>query len=228
MSVPSSNAATDLESLTLAQLLCTRLCHDLAGPVGAVAAGVELAGDDPSQIDEETLGLIGSSSAAASRKLKFLRAALGVPAAAAAESGNLRALVEGYLEAAAGRAGVPELQWPTDSELSAGADTLGPSVTTIALNLLLLVVEALPACRRLTLQITTTPSATIVVEGQGEPQRAAAWRSDVHDAATLAASTALSPKTIQPFLAGRIARAAGGAITLQNEPAVLRAIFQVG
>ena len=68
------------DPLLLAQLLCTRLCHDLAGPVGAVAAGVELTAGDPSQVDAETLGLIGNSSAAATRKLKFLRAALGVPA----------------------------------------------------------------------------------------------------------------------------------------------------
>ncbi len=61
--------------LELAQLLCTRLCHDLAGPVGAVAAGVELIGGDPAQADLETLGLIGNSSAAASLKLKFMRAA---------------------------------------------------------------------------------------------------------------------------------------------------------
>ena len=39
---------TDLE---LAQLLCTRLCHDLAGSIGAVAAGVELIGGDHTQID---------------------------------------------------------------------------------------------------------------------------------------------------------------------------------
>ncbi len=59
---------TDLE---LARLLCTRLCHDLAGPIGAVAAGVELIGQDPSMADAETISLIGDSSGAASRKLRF-------------------------------------------------------------------------------------------------------------------------------------------------------------
>ncbi len=226
MSPSPPDAETDSESLILAQLLCTRLCHDLAGPVGAVAAGVELAAGDPAQVDEETLGLIGSSSAAASRKLKFLRAALGVPAAAATDSANLRLLVEGYLEAVAGRGGVPDLLWPSDKDLAALGERLGSLATAVSLNLLLLVMEALPACRRLQLRASTVPSVAIVVEGQGDPQRAAAWRPEVRAAAMLAQTTPLSPKTIQPFLAGRIARAAGGGITLQNEPALLRAVFQ--
>ena len=100
-----SDSAND--PLLLAQLLCTRLCHDLAGPVGAVAAGVELAAGDPSQVDAETLDLIGNSSVAASRKLKFLRTALGVPGAASSVLGDLSTLIEGYLSATAGRGGDP-------------------------------------------------------------------------------------------------------------------------
>jgi len=226
MSVPAPPAAIPVDSLTLVQLLCTRLCHDLAGPVGAVAAGVELAGGDPSQVDEETLGLIGSSSAAASRKLKFLRAALGVPAAGAAAVSGLRPLIEGYSEAAAGRAGAPELIWPVTAELAAVADKLGSLTTSVILNLYLLVVESLPVCRRITLRVAQSPRISIVVEGQGEPQRAAQWRGDMIDAVSLTPGAALSAKTIQPFLAGHIARAAGGLITLQAEPELLRATFE--
>ncbi|MGB1876763.1 MAG: hypothetical protein ACPHGY_07545, partial [Rhodospirillaceae bacterium] len=63
--------------LQLAQLLCTRLCHDLAGPVGAISAGVELMGTDPELIDDETMSLLSGSAEAAGRKLKFLRVAFG-------------------------------------------------------------------------------------------------------------------------------------------------------
>lgn len=89
----------DDKDLELAQLLCTRLCHDLAGPVGAAAAGVELIGGDLTQVDAETLGLIGNSSSAASLKLKFMRTALGVSGSA---SGDPKALLDGYLDAVAG------------------------------------------------------------------------------------------------------------------------------
>ena len=34
-----------MEALHLAELLCSRICHDLAGPVGAAAAGAELIAD---------------------------------------------------------------------------------------------------------------------------------------------------------------------------------------
>src|SRR5882672_2499112 len=135
MSAPVPNPLN--EALALTQLLCTRLCHDLAGPVGAVAAGVELAGGDPAQVDEETLSLIGSSSGAASRKLKFLRAALGIPAAGPAAVAGLQTLVEGYLEATAGRGGAPALRWPSAEDISKLADRLGAATAPLLLNLCL-------------------------------------------------------------------------------------------
>ena len=104
-----------IADLELARLLCTRLCHDLAGPVGAVSAGVELIGDDPSQVDEETLALIGDSSTAASRKLRFLRAALGVANGSADE---VEELLNGYLGAMAGMGGKVEVSWPAPAVLS--------------------------------------------------------------------------------------------------------------
>src|SRR5690349_59192 len=142
--------APRLDPLLLTQLLCTRLCHDLAGPVGAVAAGVELTASDPTQIDQETLSLIGNSSAAASRKLKFLRAALGIPSAPT----NLRALIEGFLGATAGHSGPPALIWPAAAEVEALGSHLAAHATPLLLNLCLMVLEALPQCRRLEVDLS--------------------------------------------------------------------------
>lgn len=58
----------------LSELLCARLCHDLASPLGAASAGLELLEDGN---DPETLGLVSASMGAATARLKFLRAALG-------------------------------------------------------------------------------------------------------------------------------------------------------
>jgi histidine phosphotransferase ChpT len=44
------------EDLRIIQLLCSRLCHDLVGPVGAINNGVELIGDAPDML-EDTLSL---------------------------------------------------------------------------------------------------------------------------------------------------------------------------
>jgi histidine phosphotransferase ChpT len=63
--------------LHVAELLASRLCHDMISPVGAVKTGVELFtefGDDP---DGETMGLITKSAAQASEKLQFFRLAYG-------------------------------------------------------------------------------------------------------------------------------------------------------
>ena len=63
------------ETLHLAELLCSRICHDLSGPVGAAAAGAELISDAGG--DEETLSLVSTSASAASARLSYLRAAFG-------------------------------------------------------------------------------------------------------------------------------------------------------
>ena len=59
----------------LAQLLCSRLCHDLVGPAGAVNAGLELAEDG--DLDGDALDLVTSSAAEVTRRLAFFRIAFG-------------------------------------------------------------------------------------------------------------------------------------------------------
>lgn len=197
--------------LELAQLLCTRLCHDLAGPVGAVAAGVELIGGDPSQVDAETLGLIGNSSAAASLKLKFMRVAMG---AASGASGDPRTLLEGYLEAVAGPAGKPAMTWPSPDELATGAAALGSSWTQTVLNLCLLGLEAQPSCRVLGLRIISGSDFAVVVEVSGVEGRPVALRDELVAAVAGRVPPALKAKTVHGNLTGRLVRAMGGRVEL--------------
>jgi len=75
-----------LADLDLAALLCSRVCHDVISPVGAIANGLELY-DDP-EMDEETrqtaLDMVRSSARTASAKLKFCRIAFGAAGSAGA------------------------------------------------------------------------------------------------------------------------------------------------
>src|SRR5882757_38246 len=48
---PSPGPAPD--SLELAALLCSRVCHDLISPVGAIVKGLEVLDDDPKPEDRE-------------------------------------------------------------------------------------------------------------------------------------------------------------------------------
>ena len=68
-----------MDDLRLSALLCTRLCHDLIGPAGAVVNGVELLTDLPGAVDEEVLELIRHSAGETTRRLKYFRVALGIP-----------------------------------------------------------------------------------------------------------------------------------------------------
>ena len=67
-----------MNAIDLASLLCSRLCHDLLSPVGALNNGVELLGDeqDP-DMREKCLELLAESARASAAKLKFFRLAFG-------------------------------------------------------------------------------------------------------------------------------------------------------
>ena len=67
-----------MNSVELASLLCSRLCHDLLSPVGALNNGIELLADeqDP-EMRERCLELLAESARATANKLKFFRLAFG-------------------------------------------------------------------------------------------------------------------------------------------------------
>jgi histidine phosphotransferase ChpT len=63
-----ANAAIDLR---VAELLAARLCHDLIGPVAAVANGAELLADDDPEFARDAIALVGGSARKANRRLQF-------------------------------------------------------------------------------------------------------------------------------------------------------------
>jgi histidine phosphotransferase ChpT len=85
MSAPMSGPIA-LSALDLAALLCSRVCHDLISPVGAIVNGLEVLEEDK---DEETktfaLDLIKKSAHQASAKLQFCRLAFGAAGSAGAQ-----------------------------------------------------------------------------------------------------------------------------------------------
>ena len=67
-----------MNAIDLASLMCSRLCHDLMSPVGALNNGIELLADeqDP-EMRERCLELLSESARASANKLKFFRLAFG-------------------------------------------------------------------------------------------------------------------------------------------------------
>jgi histidine phosphotransferase ChpT len=100
MSAPVSGPIT-IGALDLAALLCSRVCHDLISPVGAIVNGLEVLEEDK---DEETktfaLDLIKKSAGAASAKLQFCRLAFGAAGSAGAqiELGDAEKVARGLIE----------------------------------------------------------------------------------------------------------------------------------
>ena len=66
------------QSVDLASLLCSRLCHDLLSPVGALSNGIELLRDerDP-EMRQRCMELLEQSARISADKLKFFRLAFG-------------------------------------------------------------------------------------------------------------------------------------------------------
>ena len=192
--------------------------------MGAVAAGVELIGGDPAQADLETLGLIGNSSAAASLKLKFMRAALG---AAGGASLDPKTLLNGYLDAIAGPSGKPQITWPPMDDFARGAAALGSGWVPMLLNLCLLALETQPSCRSMTLQIKPDNGLTVLVEARGAEGRTSMVREELIAAVAGQVPPALSAKTVHGNIAGRMVRAAGGRVTLNasGSSVMVTAIF---
>jgi histidine phosphotransferase ChpT len=100
MSAPEPGPTT-LSALDLAALLCSRVCHDLISPVGAIVNGLEVLEEDK---DEETktfaLDLIKKSAQQASAKLQFCRLAFGAAGSAGAqiETGDAERVARGLIE----------------------------------------------------------------------------------------------------------------------------------
>jgi len=67
-----------MNPVDLASLLCSRLCHDLMSPIGALNNGIELLADeDDPDMREKCLELLADSARASANKLKFFRLAFG-------------------------------------------------------------------------------------------------------------------------------------------------------
>jgi histidine phosphotransferase ChpT len=127
---------TAMNAVELASLLCSRLCHDLMSPVGALNNGIELLSDeqDP-DMREKCLDLLAESARATANKLKFFRLAFGAGGGFGEEIDTLEA--QTVLEGVFGAEKRIELGWMV------AADKLPKDAVKLLLNLALLAGDAL-------------------------------------------------------------------------------------
>ena len=95
----SKNPNLTLAGPDLAALLCSRVCHDVISPVGAINNGLELL--DEGGADADAMDLIRTSALNASVRLKFARLAFGASGSVGAsiDTGEAERAVKDFAEA---------------------------------------------------------------------------------------------------------------------------------
>ena len=93
------NPNLTLDGTDLAALLCSRVCHDVISPVGAINNGLELL--DEGAADADALDLIRTSALNAAVRLKFARLAFGASGSVGAsiDTGEAEKAARDYAEA---------------------------------------------------------------------------------------------------------------------------------
>jgi len=127
---------TNLSDLELAALLCSRVCHDVISPVGAIANGLEVLEDeDDEEMRRIAFDLVRKSASQASAKLQFCRLAFGAAGSVGShidmgEAGDVARLLVGDEKV--------KLDWRAPRE------TREKQEVKLLLNLMLMAMSAIP------------------------------------------------------------------------------------
>ncbi len=205
-----------VESIRLAELLCARLCHDLAGPAGAIANGAELMGEDDPGMAQEAAALMAGAASQLSNRLRFFRAAFGWEGGAAKDLAEAGRIAADFLAPLPGQPPRIVLEGPT------GTDP-GPGGLKLLHILTLLGSEALPRGGRLTL--TAAPQIlSVLAEGQGANLS--------HETAALLQNQAEAPhpapRTAPVLFARALARETGWTLSAEATPGGLNLAARAG
>lgn len=194
-----------LSDLDLAALLCSRVCHDLISPVGAISNGLELF-DDP-EMDEETrataLDMVRSSARTASAKLKFCRIAFGAAGSAGSviDMGEAGETAQAFVSSEKVR-----LDWRAPRE------NRPKQQVKLLLNMMLMAMAAIPR----------GGLVTISVDGEIFTARASGDRARVPEAMLQVLDgsidlATLDARLVQPYHARLLAQSAGLSLSMEMD-----------
>jgi len=209
-------SGSSIEALDLAALLCSRVCHDLISPVGAIVNGLEVLEEGK---DEETkkfaLDLIKKSATTASAKLQFCRIAFGAAGSAGAQidTGDAEKISRGFLED-----DKTKLAWNLPRVLMA------KNRVKLLLNMLLIAGQTIPRGGKLTVDpIGAGDTMGFKIGAAGTNAKIPPNVPPL--LAAEAGAEALDAHRIQPFYAGLLAKACGvkASMAMDGETVVVSA-----
>lgn len=193
--------------LRVAELLTSRLCHDLVSPIGAVNNGMELLEED---LEPDMLGdavqLAAGSARQASATVQFYRLAYG-QAGRQVDMGpdQLRQLAESYL-----RPQKATLDWHTDALIAQGPEGAGK----LLLNLIALALETLPRGGNIVAAAEPSEGWRVRVSAEGQGVR---LRDESRAALDSEADVdSLTPRSVQGYFTQLVARRMGGKLEVEE------------
>jgi histidine phosphotransferase ChpT len=193
--------------LRVAELLTSRLCHDLVGPIGAVGNGLELLGDEEFGMADDAMKLTTSSARQASNILQFFRLAYGMAGARVGpDYAQLRDLSAALLEPSR-----TKLDWAAVQAPEGAPDGLAK----VLLNMVALGHEALPRGGRLKVAIASAPGsveARVTAEGQDahlRPESLAGLQDNVN-------LDEMTPRGVHGYFTRLVAKRLGGDLVLET------------
>ncbi|MFO1242252.1 MAG: histidine phosphotransferase family protein [Rickettsiales bacterium] len=118
----------------MAEMLATKLCHDLTGPIGAVNNGAEFISDEDFSMQGDALQLITDSAREASVRLQFYRQSYGsIKGAGEVSLAEKKQLVSGFFKNSR-----IQVDWP-DLYADAGNVSLAQRTSRLMLNMIIIV-----------------------------------------------------------------------------------------
>jgi len=205
-----------LAPMDLAALLCSRVCHDVISPVGAIVNGLEVLEDekDP-EMREVAIELIKKSAASASARLQFCRLAFGAAGSmgASIDTGDAETVTRGLI----GSEKVT-LAW------NAARQFAPKNKVKLLLNLCLIAQSAIPRGGVVSVDLSGQEEAMALrIEAKGANAKLAAGVVDL--VAGRPESGTVDAHSIQPYFAGLVARECGMevAITVEADSVTLEA-----
>lgn len=198
-------------SLAATQFLVSKICHDLAGPIGAVGAGVEALSEQPG--DTAALQLIDETAQGLAAKMGLFRIVMGHGGQAQlGDPDALKGMLGAYLASLGGRV---ELVWPDNLE---PLEAINPNATRLYVLLILIGVDCLPRGGTLSIALhPLDPGLGIAITADHDR---ATIRDDIKMAWQIPLSevdTALSARNIHVYLARVLAEDLGAEIELSAD-----------
>ncbi len=201
------DAAKEIAALDLAALMCSRVCHDIISPVGAIINGLEVLDEEEGEeMKAFAFDLIRKSARQASAKLQFARLAFGAAGSAGAEIdlGDAEKVARGYMDGEKQQLA----SWEAPRALMA------KNRVKLLLNLLLLAGGAVPRGGTIRVSVTgPVPAPDFVLRCAGPQARIPpAFEKLVPGTVD---SAAVDAHVVQPYYAGLLAKACKMAVLCQ-------------